>query len=314
MTIPIFALESLTGSTTQLIACGEYNWLVSYWLIKDKKNINEVLFEIDRPDGSIFMLDSGAFSAWNKGFRINLWDYIDFIKKYYRHFTHIVCLDVIDNPTTSRINYLIMSQELADLNLKIIPVYHSGERFSVLGAMINEAEYIGISPNNNWNESSKLEWLADIEGRYNFSKFSTHGFGYTSIKGLGRFSLTTADSTSWRLGAAYGGIIIPRGLVKISTKVGDLFNKNFIEVSNSDFVLGICNELNIKVEHLREDYYLRLLFNIKSTVKLINDDIGLNEKSTQVKLVQSDFGIPFDFDFKEKYALAKKLNREYTGE
>lgn len=330
MTIPIFALDSITGpNTEQLHACKQYNWLISYWVLRNKKELKKHLDNLNKPGDTIFMLDSGAYSAWTRGEEVNLWDYINFIKKYHFYFTHIVCLDVIDDPISSEINHLIMQTELENLDIQLIPVYHAGEDFSVLEYMINRSYgYIGISPNNNWVENDKRSWLSDIHDRFDFSKFKTHGFGYTSIQGIGQYDLTTADSTSWRLSAGYGSIITDNGTVLISNRgrkknkeikesllIPDdkKENQNLKDIENSDFVLSICDKLDAKPDQLQDDYYLRLRFNIEATIRLINSESdGYNVISKENSLV--DVRSPLNLDgLDDAYKIALLLGKRYTG-
>jgi hypothetical protein len=261
------------------------------------------------------MLDSGAFSAWNKGEIIPIYDYIDFIKEHHQYFTHIVCLDVIDNPILSEVNHLIMLKELNEYNLTIIPVFHSGESFKVLDYMVEKGyRYIGISPNNNWNELSKRSWLKRVFLRRDFEKLGikTHGFGYQSIDGLSFIPLTTTDASTWRIAAGYGRIVnpdIPSLRYSDRTLVNHIDN---IPGGDPKFVTELCQELGIDINDLRTKEWSRVYFNTEALDRLISKD--KKDVSYSVELFEEEK----NDDFTEEKVLFQlqsclKMGHEYKG-
>lgn len=173
---------------------------------------------------SIFMLDSGAFSAWNCGKEIDLDHYIAFIRHHAEHLDYYVALDVIPGafgrtPTPAEVevsaqkswdNLLYMQAE----GLNPIPVFHMGEQFKWLRRMVEHGiEYIGISPANDRTTDKKRIWLdrvfdeiTDAEGK---PLVKTHAFGVTAIDLLIRYPWFSADSTTWIMIAARGKILLP---------------------------------------------------------------------------------------------------------
>lgn len=171
------------------------------------------------------VLDSGAFSAWNRGVEIDLDAYIAFIKANIEWIDHYVNLDVIPGafgriPTLAEVeesaskgweNMLYMEEH----GLRPMPVFHMGERFYWLDRMIDHGcDYVGISPANDRTTDQKRMWLdrvfahiADSQGR---PVIKTHGFGVTAIPLLVRYPWYSADSTSWALAGAYGMVAIPK--------------------------------------------------------------------------------------------------------
>ena len=248
-----------------LIEYNQYNILVSYYyLFKSKPFLNKMIevSEQIKQNNGIFMLDSGAYSAWRKGININLFDYIEFIKEYHKYFTHIVCLDVINEPIVSEVNHKIMLNELKDYDLTIIPVFHAGETFRVLDYMIErDYKYIGISPNNNWNEKQKRQWLNRVY-QYDFEKLDikTHLFGYSSLKGMKYYNFFSADSTSWSMSAIKGKIY--NGSID-----GSLINT--IPENFNTFVFDICDKYNLDVNKLLVCEYQRRKFNICALSELL---------------------------------------------
>ena len=171
------------------------------------------------------ILDCGAYTTWRKGKVIDLPRYIKFIQKHQAYLTAYVNLDVIPGavgvvPTADQVeasaeagwkNLLTMRKE----GLDPMPVFHMGERMGWLDQMIDSGcEYIGISPANDRTTDQKQAWLDEVFGRLcgsnGFPKVKTHGFGVTALPLLYRYPWYSADSLTWVLIAAYGGILVPR--------------------------------------------------------------------------------------------------------
>lgn len=180
-----------------------------------------------RKDVSL-MLDSGAFSAWTKKESIDVEDYGKFLQKHGNDFDLIVNLDVIPGEFGQKAvpyDEMIQSIEqgwynyhrLVEMGIpkkKLIHVFHQGEPFSYLEKMVNEMEYIGISPANDRTTSEKKVWLDECM-RYVLNgngkplvKF--HGFGMTSLHLIWRYPWFSIDSTTWVLVGAMGGLLIPK--------------------------------------------------------------------------------------------------------
>ena len=86
---------------------------------------------------SVF-LDSGAYSALTKGAKIDIQDYIKFIKENLSVLDLYANLDVIYNAEATLANQQIMEKE----GLSPIPCYHAGEDFSYLQYYIKNYDYI----------------------------------------------------------------------------------------------------------------------------------------------------------------------------
>lgn len=320
----IYACNS-KDQITMIFSLKKYDILMSYFYLAQKKNIVDLLEFIkeQRADHeSIFFLDSGAYSAWKSGKKVNLWTFIDFIKKYHQYFSHVVCLDVIDNPVLSEVNHRIMQEELKDFDLTLMPVFHSGEPFSVLDYMVEQGyKYIGISPNNNWFEKQKRTWLGQVFSRYDFDALGihTHGFGYQSLEGVQRYPLTTCDAATWNLAAGYGRIMDPLvPSVRYSDRaigMGDHIGQ--IPGGDSEFTKALCEELGISIESLHTDYLSRRLFNVQATHRIMEEG---EKKVMPVHVSIWDdehdmYGIPFNLDLlEESYQKAKALGKEYEGD
>lgn len=173
---------------------------------------------------NFFMLDSGAYSAWNSGVPIDIDQYIAYIRENIQHIDCYVALDVIPGsfgvvPTAAEVeasaeksweNLLYMEEH----GLEPIPVFHMGEQFKWLRKMVDHGcSYIGISPANDRTTQAKQLWLdrvfneiTDADGH---PVVKTHAFGVTSVPLMLRYPWESVDSTTWILCPARGKIIVP---------------------------------------------------------------------------------------------------------
>ncbi len=328
MVRPVFAIADSLKETQCLSQLGIYDWLISYYNLRSgDKNRKDIRHRIkaygwQSVEDNVFLLDSGAFSAWNSGAKINIWEYIEFIKEFGDLFTNIVCLDVIDDPVKSEVNHLLMRDELGD-SITLIPVFHSGEPWAVLSYLCARYSYVGISPNNNWSEINKRWWLSSIFNYYDFEKsnIKTHGFGYTSPYGLQRYPLTTADSGSWRLHAAYGCIILREGVIAVSErrKHANNYFANIPGFHMPSYVDEWCVELGITFDDLVKNHSERTRFNALSTVRLFSDT-SLKPYSHCFDLFSEERASSFGYcDFfsedlvYQQYEKARRLGISYEG-
>jgi len=230
-----------------------------------------------------FLLDSGAFSAWNKGVTIDINRYRDKIKYIQDNYQfkefHPVNLDVIPGKQGDKI-----TKELAEDSMKrgwdnylwfknqgieTIHVFHQGEDYNfLLNTIIKECKYIGVSPSNDAHLNSKIEWCkktfdllpADIK---------SHGFAVTSVDLIKPFPWYSVDSASWKLGANMG---------RVSMQLGNFYfsyvspEENFEGIELRKYgEAEIIKEIesygikfkypNEKIHELKSDYRIRRLIN-----------------------------------------------------
>lgn len=224
-------------------------------------------------EGNI-IVDSGAFSVWNKGKTIDLDAYIKYAHQAISDgesdgkVVRIVNLDVIPGTPgeTKNLNAVIVNettrQKNKDLiekaamdgydNLKImisngitpIHVYHQGESWKWLDRMLKYTKYIGVSPANDMSTASKREWINSVfEYLYKhdmIDEVDTHGFAVWIPSLLKDLPWTSCDAATWRLLAAWGGVYYP-------TK-GGFKNPNFASDKTSDGykTIGVSTQRNAK--------------------------------------------------------------------
>lgn len=166
-------------------------------------------------------LDSGAFSAWSQGASIDIYEYIEFIKKHKDVLTVYANLDVLPkgndpkNKEEAAIGTLANQRIMEEAGLNPLPVFHVGEPIKYLQYYIDRYDYMGFGgmvgqPKHTllpWLDSCFRDYICDSTG---MPKIKVHGFGLTSHSLMLRYPWYSVDSTSWILAARMGSIYIPR--------------------------------------------------------------------------------------------------------
>ena len=237
------------------------------------------------------ILDSGAFSAWMKQINISVEDYAEFALENIEKIDYVVNLDVIPGSFGNKSvcdeeveraaelgwkNYDKLI-ELGIPNNKLIHVFHQGDKFYHLERMIDELDYIGISPANDRTTSEKMHWL-DKCMKYIVSKDGTvkikfHGFAVTSMPLICKYPWYSVDSTSWVTFGKYGAILFPRitrgkfnytktpYVIFLSDKSPqqNINNKHYRTISNieRDKIDSYIEDMGFKIEDAISDNLVR---------------------------------------------------------
>lgn len=252
-----FACASLSGGyESALRENGAKNLLVSYAF---KQAVPKVAEYVKSVEGGRLIIDSGAFSAWNKGEVIDLKEYGEWCGETLEKLkgemdVHIVNLDVIpgklgQNPTQNEINDSAERGwenllKLEEMGLKPLHVFHQFEDFSVLDRIRDHQSYFGVSPSNACSVSERERWLAKVFYYLKDDLPKTHGFGVTSKRLLESFPWYSVDSTSWAAVEMYGRACFTTK----RDRHGDWFNSR--KKSHRRFVLGKEVKELIRVENL----------------------------------------------------------------
>lgn len=179
----------------------EIAFLHSYLEIKNGDF--ELLTRHLSPENSF--LDSGAFTAFTQGARIDIDHYIDTIKAIGR--PYYAALDVIGDYKATRVNLDYMVSK----GLKPIPAFHVGSPKEELIKLLDEYDYIalgGLVPLA-MRRNKLQEWLD-----YCFSTITkkdplpkVHLFGINSLWAWQRYPAYSADATSWVSGSKFRRIV-----------------------------------------------------------------------------------------------------------
>jgi len=236
--------------------------------------------------GKLFV-DSGAFSAHTRGVEVDVDAYIKYLNSI-DHELHIYAqVDKIpgvyretktpqqlaEAPDVSWQNYLYMRCRVQSPK-KLLPIFHQGEDFRWLDNMLEWVDengehipYIGISPANDQPVKEKEKFIDKcfkIIAKSSNPKVQTHAFGMTSLHVLERYPFTSADSTSWIINGANGGIMTKYGTVTLSSN--RLNSPDHMRKMPKDAQQEIQNYVEshgYTMERLEDDYKYRIVFNIQ---------------------------------------------------
>lgn len=215
-----------------LVANGAKSFLFSY---EDKKVFQQVEHLATYTDEKfLILIDSGAFSAWNRGLVIDIDHYVEFIEKVKKiqtiHDIYFINLDVIPHvkgtkPTQEQIitacekgieNYHYIKSK----GHSTIHTFHQFEDFKYLERIVkecNDYNYIGISPANDQSVESRNIWLGQVYSKIR-NNVRTHVLGLTAKDSLEQFPCYSADSSSWINVGRFGELFDYHELEKIPKK------------------------------------------------------------------------------------------------
>lgn len=171
------------------------------------------------------MVDSGAFSVWSRGEKIDIDDYIRFCKSR-PNLSVIVSLDVIP-PKGVRLteevkeqvckegwaNYLKMIRHLP--MDKVVPVFHRGENWKWLDTFLDfGCPYIGLSPRYDGAPMERRHKFVAQAKKHIYDSTGNpitkvHGFAVTGHEMMMGFKWYSVDSASHTQLASWGSIIVP---------------------------------------------------------------------------------------------------------
>ena len=159
-------------------------------------------------------LDSGAFSAFTQGARIDLKQYASFIESNPDIIEVASNLDVIGQDSEQQ-SYSNMKQLERWLGPgKVIPVHHVRDDDAWLRRYLDEG-YGHLALGGMVIESTPIlrQWLDHVWGHYltnpdGTPKVKVHGFGLTTRELMFRYPFASVDSTSWISTGAFGGMMM----------------------------------------------------------------------------------------------------------
>ena len=166
-----------------------------------------------------YMIDSGAFTAWNKGKNVHRGALIDFYNRAYD--TYADCLDFtfvsLDRipgqqgrertaddfrvaAEETAVNYDVMRTKVRGY---VKPVYHDGDPDWLLKAY-DDAPYISLSANHDMSYEKRETWVAEQGARLKGRQL--HGLAMTGTRMLRTIRWHSVDSAAWVLWGAMGAI------------------------------------------------------------------------------------------------------------
>jgi hypothetical protein len=230
------------------------------------------------------LLDSGAFTAWNKGHKTSvdevIYAYDHFITATDGMFEEVwgINLDVIPgsvgvDPTPqqieeavaeSDINFKILTDRFGD---RILPVFHQGEDMERLDVVASQAKYICVSPRNDLAETHRVKWAREVH--LHTEDNQTHGLATTGAHML-TVPWYSVDSATAIHVAAYGMLIffVDNDLRKIFVTLDDEKHKyvdkhvDTLSPYMTDKCMDLIENDSFPLQELRTNVKSRILFNI----------------------------------------------------
>jgi len=147
--------------------------------------------ELDYRD---WVLDSGAYSAFNSQIEIRLDDYIVFARQQIETdptLSEVFALDVIGDYRASLRN----TETMWKAGVPAIPCYHYGEPEWVLKEIAAQYPKIALGGCARVPVETKVQWSAQVFARV-FPK-RIHGFGFGGDRYVRELPFHSVDSTSW---------------------------------------------------------------------------------------------------------------------
>lgn len=284
------ALQRLGGSNLDLFLAGMEESVLrdlkadSLFSYLDKTFV-EKLKDLIKP--SKLFIDSGAFSAWTKGAKIDVKEYINWLNLnsediYLCGQVDFIPGDRVHGATMEQVkfaakktweNYLFMRRRLKNPD-SLLYTFHVGEPFEYL---INALEWVssegkhipyialgGMVGKPKWMRDQFLEKCFQLISKSNNSNVKVHAFGMTDFELLQKYPIYSADSTSWIMIGAMGNIMSDYGTISISNQQRN--NKDHYSRLPEEAQKTIRNSVSnfgFTLEELASDRDCRILYNAK---------------------------------------------------
>lgn len=248
--------------------------------------------------GKLF-IDSGAFSAWTKGVKINVKEYIEWLNKRSEYIYLCGQIDVIPGDrvfgaTPKQVreaaeatwnNYLFMRKRLKNPDA-LLYTFHVGEPIKFLKQALewtddngNHIPYIALG-----GMVGKPAKIRDIFLNNCFRTIressnpnvKVHAFGMTDFDLLEKYPIHSADSTSWIMVGAMGNIMSDEGNIAVSSN--QIHNKNHYSHLSKEILDNFnktISQFGFTLDELADSVDNRILFNALYMQKKVEE---LNSK------------------------------------
>lgn len=279
----------------------EHNMLFSYL---DKTAIDKYK-EMISSHGKLF-IDSGAFSAWTQGKVIDVDEYIRWINDRADYIDLYGQIDVIPGdrnsgalPSAEEVkeaaqktweNYLYMRPKMKKPE-GLLYTFHVGEPIEFLKKALewtddngNYIPYIALGGMVGKSAATRdrfLEKCFSVISKSPNPNVKVHAFGMTDRDLLMKYPITSADSTSWIMTGATGGIMTDVGMVTVSSQQAHLKShyshlpKEAIEEFNKTI-----KEFGFTLDELAESRDKRIMHNARYMKKKFEE---IEYKPPQIK-------------------------------
>jgi len=149
-------------------------------------------------------LDSGAYSVWRRGAKVDLGEYADYCARLEGSLDWYANLDSIADWRLTLANQATLERR----GLRPVPVFHLGEPWALLDDLAIAYERVAIGRGPGMEFARVVSALDTVFTRYTDEEGSPlvrfHGFRMTDRRIMARFPFESVDSTTWIAGNAYG--------------------------------------------------------------------------------------------------------------
>ncbi len=240
-------------------------------------------------------IDSGAFSAWTQGKEINVDEYInwlneraDFIDLYGQ--IDVIPGDIVKGHTQKQVekaaeatwqNYLYMRPKMKNPD-GLLYTFHIGEPYYYLEQALewrddkgNPIQYMafgGMVGKTRLMREKFMDTSFTIIKDSSNPDIKVHTFGMTSFPLLEKYPIDSADSTSWIMVGANGGIMTDIGTVVVSDKQSNLpEHYSHLPKRLQDQFENTIIEFGFTLEELRHSRDNRIMFNARYINKKVDN-------------------------------------------
>lgn len=240
--------------------------------------------KIRRENVKVF-LDSGAFSAYSQGVKIDIGKYCDYCIRNQDIIRFPAVLDVIDFEDKEKaVKGTYWNQMEIERRFKAagvcfegtgygpLPTAHYGEPDEVVKHYADNYEYMALGGLVPVSTPQMILWLDHLWERIlchpdGTPRVKVHGFGITSLPVMQRYPWYSVDSSTWVQWAANGMILLPNrgGQLNVSSRSSSrkVQGQHIDNLRESERV-ALESELlsySIDTQRLRDYYYSRWAFN-----------------------------------------------------
>lgn len=269
-----------------------------YSFENDKSNIEKWNSQRDlKSDKNNLFIDSGAFTAWTKGKQIDVEEYIDFINKrsefiYLYGQVDSIPGDRVHGTTHKQVvesaqktweNYLYMRPKMKNPD-GLLYTFHVGEPLYFLeNAMKWKDEkgkhipYIALGGMVGKTKEVRRKFLDlcfEVIKKSSNPNVKVHAFGMTDFELLEQYPITSADSTSWIMTGANGGIMTKFGIITVSGQ--QRHDLNYYEHLPINLIENLKNEVinyGFTLDEVKNNNNARIKMNANFMVEKANNTV-----------------------------------------